>query len=147
MQNFSADLLEFESFRQLAGRYVRSRLGRDELEKLAPHSNRPALESALADAAEAIAYLRATLESKPAARGAAIRVRFDSIPDIGATLALLRIEGASLEALQILDLIRLLEQAGEIRAVLNVAAARYPRLGARAANIFDPRWMLRELAG
>jgi DNA mismatch repair protein MutS2 len=41
----------------------------------------------------------------------------------------------------------LLEQAGEIRAVLNVASAKYPRLGARAANIFDPRSMLRELSG
>ena len=41
----------------------------------------------------------------------------------------------------------MLEQAGEIRAVLNVASASYPRLGARAANIFDPRSMLRELAG
>jgi DNA mismatch repair protein MutS2 len=31
---------------------------------------------------------------------------------------------------------------------LNVAsAAKYPRLGARAANIFDPRSMLRELSG
>jgi DNA mismatch repair protein MutS2 len=60
---------------------------------------------------------------------------------------MLRIEGAGLEAAQILDLTRLLEQAGEIRAVLNVASARYPRLGARAANIFDPRSMLRELSG
>ena len=37
---------------------------------------------------------------------------------------MLRIEGAGLEASQILDLTRLLEQAGEIRAVLNVAAAK-----------------------
>ena len=63
------------------------------------------------------------------------------------TLPMLRIEGAGLEATQILDLTRLLEQSGEIRAVLNMAAARYPRLGARAASIFDPRSMLRDLAG
>jgi DNA mismatch repair protein MutS2 len=147
LQNFSADLLEFESLRQLVGRFVSSQLGRAELEKVAPHSDRTALESTLADVAEAMAYLRATLESQPAARGAAIRVRFDSIPDIRATLPMLRIEGAALEAAQILDLTRLLEQAGEIRAVLNVAAARYPRLGARGACILDPRSMLRDLAG
>ena len=147
MRNFSVDLLEFESLRQLVGRFVRSQLGRHELEELAPHSDREILESALADAAEAVAYLRATEELQPATRGAAIRLRFDSIPDIRATLPMLRIEGAGLEAVQILDLTRLLEQAGEIRAVLNVASARYPRLGARAASIFDPRSMLRDLAG
>jgi DNA mismatch repair protein MutS2 len=147
LQNFSVDLLEFESLRQLVGRFVRSQLGRHELEKLAPHSDRAQLESTLADVAEAVAYLRATQESQPATRGAAIRVRFDSIPDIRTTLPMLRIEGAGLEATQILDLTRLLEQAGEIRAVLNMAAARYPRLGARAAAIFDPRSMLRDLAG
>jgi DNA mismatch repair protein MutS2 len=147
LQNFSIDLLEFESLRQLVGRFVRSQLGQHELEQLAPHSDREILESALADAAEAVAYLRATQESQPATRGAAIRVRFDSIPDIRATLPMLRIEGAGLEAIQILDLTRLLEQAGEIRAVLNMAATRYPRLGARATSIFDPRSMLRDLAG
>ena len=138
MQNFSVELV---------GRFVRSQLGRHELENLAPHSDREQLESTLADVAEALVYLRATQESQPATRGAAIRVRFDSIPDIRTTLPMLRIEGAGLEATQILDLTRLLEQAGEIRAVLNMAAARYPRLGARASAIFDPRSMLRDLAG
>jgi DNA mismatch repair protein MutS2 len=147
LRNFSVDLLEFESLRQLVGRFVRSQLGRHELEELAPHSDREILESALADAAEAVTYMRATEESQPATRGAAIRLRFDSIPDIRATLPMLRIEGAGLEAVQILDLTRLLEQAGEIRAILNMASARYPRLGARAAHIFDPRSMLRDLAG
>lgn len=147
MQNFSAELLEFESLRQLLGRYVRSQLGRDELEKLEPHIDRVALDSTLADVSEAIAYLRATQESQPATRGAAIRVRFDSIPDISHTLPILRMEGAALEATQILDLTRLLEQAGEIRAALHVASEKYPRLGARVANIFDPRSLLRDLSG
>ena len=147
LQNFSADLLEFESLRQLVGRFVRSQLGKEELEKLYPHSDRAVLENALADVAEAIAYLRAIEEPQAVTRGAAIRLRFDSIPEILGTLPLLRIEGAALEAKQILDLTRLLEQAGEIRAVLNIAAAKYPRLGARAASIFDPRSILRDLAG
>ena len=82
MQNFSADLLEFESLRQLLGRYVRSSLGRDELAKVEPHSGRAELESALADVAEAVSYLRALSQPQAATRGAAIRVRFDSIPDV-----------------------------------------------------------------
>ena len=147
MQNFSADLLEFESLRQLVGRFVRSALGKAEIEKLAPHLDRAALEESLADAAEAMAYVDASRQPQAAARGAAFRVRFDSIPDISAALPLLRIEGAVLEPQQILDLTRLLEQAGEIRAALNLAAPKYKRLGSRAAAMLDPRSILRELGG
>jgi DNA mismatch repair protein MutS2 len=147
LQNFSADLLEFESLRQLLGRFVRSRLGHDELKKLEPLSDRAALESTLADVAEAITYLRATLHPQSASRGAAIRIRFDSLPDVSTSLPMLRIEGASLEPQQLLQLTRLLEQAGEMRSLLNIAAEKYPRLGARAASIFDPRPILRSLSG
>ncbi|HYL38895.1 MAG TPA: Smr/MutS family protein [Bryobacteraceae bacterium] len=147
MQNFSADLLEFESLRQLLGRFVRGPLGQEELAKLAPHSGRLALEETLADVAEAMAYFEASQQPQAAARGAAIRVRFDSIPDVSTALPMLRIEGAALEAQQILSLTRLLEQAGEIRALLNVASAKYPRLASHAAGVMDPRAMLRELSG
>jgi DNA mismatch repair protein MutS2 len=147
LQNFSADLLEFESLRQLLGRFVRSSLGRDELAKVEPHSDRASLESALADVDEAMSYLRALSQPQAATRGAAIRVRFDSIPDVAKSLLLLRIEGTGLEALQILEMTRLLEQAGEIKSVLNVAAGKFPRLGARAAAILDPRALLRDLRG
>ena len=60
MQNFSADLLEFSPVRELVGRYVGSPLGRAELEKLEPGVDRAAIENALADVAEAIAYLSAS---------------------------------------------------------------------------------------
>ncbi|HEX6897975.1 MAG TPA: Smr/MutS family protein [Bryobacteraceae bacterium] len=147
MPNFSADLLEFESLRQLVGRYMRSALGRAELEKVAPHSDRAALEESLADTSEAMAYLQASQKPQAAARGAAIRVRFDSIPDIAAAIPLIRIEGAVLDPQQILNLTRLLEQAGEIRAVLNLAAPNYGRLGVRATAMIDARPLLRELQG
>ncbi|HEV2689770.1 MAG TPA: endonuclease MutS2 [Bryobacteraceae bacterium] len=147
MQNFSPDLLEFETLRELVGRFVQSPAGKDELAKLEPHSDCSILESTLADVAEAMAYLRASRQPQAASRGAAIRVRFDSIPDVSRTLPVLRIEGAGLEATQILELTRLLEQAGEIRSVLNVAGEKYPRLGARAAAIVDPRPLLRDLRG
>ena len=147
MQNFSADLLEFESLRQLLGRFVRSQIGKDELGKLAPSSDRIMLEDTLADVGEAMVYLRATLQPQSAARGAAIRVRFDSIPDVSTALPLLRIEGATLEPKQLLGLTRLLEQAGEIRSALNVAAGKYARLGERAAAIVDPRPLLGRLRG
>ena len=147
MQNFSADLLEFESLRKVVGRFVRSQLGQSEIEKLEPHSDRAVLEEALADAAEAMAYLEASRQPQTAGRGAAMRVGFDSIPDISTALPLLRIEGVVLEAQQILDFTRLLEQSGEIRAVLNLASPKYTRLGSRAGAMLDPRSILRELGG
>ncbi len=133
--------------RELVGRYVGSPLGRAELERLAPHSDRAALENALADVAEAIAYQGASRQPQAASRGSAIRLRFNSMPDVVPSLAVLRMEGAMLEPKQILELARLIEEAGEIRAALNLAAERYPRLGAYAAATADPRPILRDVRG
>jgi len=147
LQSFSADLLEFEPLRELVGRYVGSPLGRSELERLAPHADRAALEAALADVAEAIAYQGASRQPQTASRGSAIRLRFNSIPDVAPALAVLRIEGAMLEPKQILELGRLIEEAGEIRAALNLAADKYPRLAAHVAATADPRPILRDVRG
>src|SRR5215471_17821424 len=109
MKNTSADLLEFESLRNLLGRFVSSPLGRAELEKIAPGADRAALTEALADAEEAIQYLRSAAQPKPAQRGAAIRLNFSSIPDLRVAAEKLRIEGASLEPKEIFELIALLD--------------------------------------
>jgi DNA mismatch repair protein MutS2 len=147
LQSFSSDLLEFEPLRELVGRYVGSPLGRAELARLVPHSDRAVLENALADVAEAIAYQGASRQPQAASRGSAIRLRFNSMPDVGPALAVLRMEGAMLEPKQILELARLIEEAGEIRAALNLAAEMYPRLGAYAAATADPRPILRDVRG
>jgi len=147
LQNFSADLLEYDALRELLGRFVQCGLGRQELARVEPLSDRAALDEALADVAEAIEYRKAARQPQSAGRGAAMTIRFHSIPDVAAALPLLRIEGASLEALHMLDLSRLLEQAGEIRGILNVAASRFPRLGTRAQKIVDVRELLGELRG
>ena len=147
MQSFSADLLEFEPLRELVGRYVGSPLGQAELEKLAPLSDRLAIENIHADTAEAIVYQSASRQPQAATRGSAIGLRFNSIPDVSSALAILRIEGAMLEPKQILELARLIEEAGEIRAALNLAAEKYPRLAAYTAAIADPRPILRDVRG
>ena len=72
----SAEVLEFESLRQLVGRYMSSGPGKRELEKLQPHDDRPRLEEDLAETAEAVEYLRLAARPQPAGRGAAIRVDF-----------------------------------------------------------------------
>src|SRR5437879_11305137 len=121
-------VLEFDALRALLGRYVHSALGRGELERMAPSADRLHAENALAEAAEAIEYLRAASRPQPAARGAAIRVRFSDLADPGESIARLRIEGATLEAQQIFEIGRLLDLAAEARSILLSAAEKFPRL-------------------
>ena len=147
MQNFSTDLLEFESLRQLIGRFVRSPLGRAELDAVEPRSDRAALEETLADVAEALIYTKAATQPQAATKGSAIRIRFDSIPDIRQAVVLLQIEGADLEALQIYALTQFLDVVGEIRSLLTAVWERFPRLGAKAAGLVDLRSLLRDLRG
>src|SRR3989442_11131610 len=133
----SSDVLEFEPLRQLLGRYVSSALGRAELEQVEPASDRGWIEAALADCAEAVEYVRTASSPQTPQHGAAICPRFDSIPDPGPAVSLLRIEGAALEARQIYELTQLLDQAGQIRALLRAPAERFPRIAAMAEEITD----------
>ncbi len=147
MKITSAQILEFESLRDLIGRYISSPLGRAELAKIEPSTDRAALEALHAENTEAIGYLRAAVQPQPAQRGSAIRIRFTSIPDAAEAVALLRIEGATLDARQIYDLSALLDQAGEARSLVSAVEGRFPRLAARAARIDDFRPLLRDLSG
>ena len=140
-------VLEFDALRALAGRYVRSALGRVELERAAPSSDRAAIENALQETSEGIEYLRAASQPQRASRGAAIRVNFGDLPDPAQAVARLRIEGAALEAREIHELSRLLDAAAEARSILLATGARFPKLGAHAAKIADLRALAAELSG
>src|ERR1035438_3948390 len=111
----SEPVLQFEALRALLGHYVRSALGRGELERVAPSNDRTAIESALAETSEGIEYLRAASQPQAASRGAAIRINFADIADPVSAVARLRIEGATLEAQEIYELTRLLDLAAEAR--------------------------------
>jgi DNA mismatch repair protein MutS2 len=141
------DALEFEELRELVGRYVQSALGRAALEQIVPSTDRASIESALADAGEAIRYLRASSEPQEASRGAAIRLNFGTGADPAPALARLRIEGALLEAREIADVARWLDVAAEVRSILLAARDRFPRLSAHAAEIADLRELAAELSG
>jgi DNA mismatch repair protein MutS2 len=147
MKATSADVLEYESLRSLLGRYVSSPLGKGELSKITPHTDAALLSSDLAEAGEAVAYLRAAAQPQPGARGAAIRIEFGGIPDLTDAVHKLRIEGASLEAKEILDLFRVLDRAADAKSVLNAVAERFPRLGRRAQALGDFRALLKDLEG
>jgi DNA mismatch repair protein MutS2 len=139
--------LEFDDLRVLLGRYVRSPMGQAELRDVQPLTDRAAIENALADAAEAIEYLRSASNPQPASRGAAIRPRFDLGADPAPLVARLRIQGATLEATEIFELARLLDLASEARSVVLSARERYPRLAAHASAIADLRELARDLRG
>jgi DNA mismatch repair protein MutS2 len=143
----AAGALEFEDLRALLGRYVRSPMGQAALLGVIPLSDRAAIENALADAAEAIEYLRAASNPQPAGRGAAIRPGFDLGADPAPLVARLRIQGATLEATEIFELARLLDLASEARSVVLSARERYPRLAAHASAIADLHELARDLRG
>jgi DNA mismatch repair protein MutS2 len=141
------DLLEFGALKQLLGRYVSSAMGRARLAAVAPVSDRALLEQQLAETAEAIAYLNTAARPQPASRGAAVRLRFDTLPDPAVAVGRLRIEGASLEGRQIWELTEVLDRAADIRLILEAARERFPRLAARAAAIGEFRPLLRDISG
>jgi len=143
----SAPVLEFEPLRELVGRYVSSALGHRELAAVEPHHDRARLESDLAEAGEAIGYLRTAARPQPATRGAAIRVDFSGLPDVEPAVHKLHIEGASLDPKEIFDLFSLLDRAADAKSVLTAAAERFPLLGRRAAAIGEFRGLLRDLEG
>ena len=142
----SAEVLEFESLRQLLRRYLSSDPGKRELDKLEPHSDRGRLEEDLAETAEAIEYLR--LATRPqTGRGAAIRVDFNGLPDTETIIHKLRIEGAGLEPKEIFAVFALLDRAADAKSLLGATAERFPRLGRRAQTIGDFRALLKDLEG
>ena len=143
----SAEVLEFEALKQVVGRYISSAPGRRELEKLEPHADRARLEEDLAEASEAIEYLRLAARPQPAARGAAIRVEFGGLPDTEEIVHKLRIEGASLEPKEIFAVFSLLDRAADAKSLLTATAERFPRLARRAQTIGDFRALLRDLEG
>jgi DNA mismatch repair protein MutS2 len=147
MKTTSAGLLEFDTLKNLLGRFVSSPLGRAELDRVEPLSDRALLTSTLAEVDEAIQYLRSAAQPKPVQRGAAIRLDFSGISDLRIAAEKLRIEGASLEPKEIFDLISLLDRAADVKSILAAVAERFPRLGRRALAIGEFRTVLQDVAG
>jgi DNA mismatch repair protein MutS2 len=143
----SAGVLEFEPLRQVLGRYISTAPGRRKLEELEPHDDRERLVEELAEAGEAIEYLRLASRPQPARGGAAIRVDFSGLPDVEPAVHKLHIEGASLEPREISDLFALLDRAADAKSQLTATAERFPRLGRRAQTIGEFRALLHDLDG
>ncbi len=141
----SSALLQFDELKQLLATFAGSVSGRALISALEPHRDRLALERGLAEAGEAIAYLREAAGALPA-QGAATRLRFDQLRDVDSAVRTLLIEGASLDGREILDLFHTLSLAGEYRAILLSLTARFPRLAHRAHQLADLRDLARHYA-
>ncbi len=142
----STGLLQFEELKELLFNYAGSVAGRALVDEIEPHRDRARLESDLAETGEAIAYLRDVSGAQEAKAGAAIRLRFDQLRDIEASAGVLRVEGASLDGREILDLFHTLALAGEYRGILLSVSERFPLLGRRAAKLADLRTLARRYA-
>ena len=135
----SLQTLQFSELLDLLARYAGSTAGKALLYGLEPNSHRLELESALAEAGEAVEYL---CDAGGESKSALIRLRFDQLRDVETSVKTLMVEGASLDGRQILDLFHTLALAGEYRGVLTGLSQRFPRLANRAHRLAD----LRDLA-
>lgn len=145
--NCNIEALEWEQVLALIARYIGSPLGETELAKVTPSVERATIENALAEAGEAIRYLRAASAPQPTGQGAAIRINLNGLPDVTVLIQKLRIEGAALEPREIFDLIGFLDRAADAASFLNAAGERFPLLAGRAQGIGDFRPLLKEVEG
>jgi DNA mismatch repair protein MutS2 len=132
----SINTLQFAELLQLLSSYAGSVAGRALVFNLEPNSNRLDLETALAEAGEAIHYLN---DAGGDSKNSLIRLRFDQMRDVETPVRILMVQGASLDGRQILDLFHNLALAGEYRGVLTALSQRFPRLSARAHRLADLR--------
>jgi DNA mismatch repair protein MutS2 len=135
------EALEWEQAHALVARSIASPAGAEEVAHVAPSIDRARIEHDLAEAGEAMEYLRA------AGRGGALRINFNGLPDVAQSVLKLRIEGAALDPREIFELIVFLDRAADAKSSLAAAAERFPLLGAYAGRIGDFRQVLREVSG
>lgn len=138
-----AALLQFDELKELIASFAGSAAGKHRVLSCDTSGNRIVAEADLSEAGEAIAYLRDAAQPQRAAPGATVRLRFDQLRDLGDSLRLLRVEGARLDGLEILDIFHVLSISGEYRSVLASSSGRYPRLGRRAQSLVDLRDLVR----
>ncbi len=144
----SRQALEFDGVADLLLRYAVSPLGKARLGALQAEprpASAEAAAAALAEVGEAMDWLRGA--ERPQGSNVTPPPQFRGIADIRGSVSRLATEGAALEALEIRDVLDVLERAEEIRRMLLSERARLPLLGDYGERLADFRPLLRELAG
>ncbi len=117
MNQQSFNTLEFNALRLLVRRGAQTEMGRARLDALSPSDDLFHLQKALRALAESIVL-----------RQRGIRFSFDGIADTSDSISRLKIEGAALEPLALLDLARLCERAIDARAAIQAERENAPGL-------------------
>src|SRR5919205_16353 len=112
-------VLEYEDLRALVRRGAQTPMGRARADALVPFDDANEVRRALNAVSECLELKR---------RGAGLS--FSELADPSEALARLRIEGVVLDALTLLELARLCDQAGEARAQIHAERADAPVLWA-----------------
>jgi DNA mismatch repair protein MutS2 len=117
MNRQAFDTLEFNPLRALVRRGAQTEMGRARLDALEPSDDLLDLQRVLRAVAESIEL-----------RQHGSRLSFDGIADATDSISRLKIEGAALEPLALLDLARLCERATETRATILAERDKAPTL-------------------
>jgi DNA mismatch repair protein MutS2 len=124
MNEQSFGVLEYDKLRALVRRGAQTPVGRARVERLAPLDDLEDVSRALAAVAECVELRRSN--------GACA---FSELADPAESIARLRIEGATLEPLPLLELARLCDQVGEARASIQAERERVPVLWSLVADL------------
>ncbi len=141
--------LELPQLIALLERYIVSPLGKWRLEEFARQpvlASRDAAEESLAETAEALGWLRQA-EKAGSGHQPAPAPSFSGLRDVRPALERLRLEGSVLEALDIYNLLGLLDRAGETHQRLGSCGDHYPRLTTWREALDGFRPIVKELSG
>ncbi len=124
MNSQAFDTLEFDSLRALVRRGAQTAMGQGRIDLLEPSADLRQLQSAVSAVGENIEL-----------RHHGSRFSFDGIADATDSISRLKIEGAALEPLALLDLARLCERAIEARAAILAEREQAPTLFKIVADV------------
>src|SRR5438105_10779533 len=124
MDNQAFTILEFDSLRSLVRRYAQTDMGRARIDAIAPIDDRGELRLALAAIGEGVQL-----------RAQGVRWSFEGVADPNESISRLRIEGAALDALALLDLARLCDRAMDARGSILTERDKCPTMFAIVAGL------------
>ena len=139
----ASDLLEFPGLVAIVDRYARTPGGHRAIQASQPSQSPEWLADVFRLAGEAARYLR----EADAGRRGILRLDFGGLDDVEPFLAKLRIEGTSLEPVEIAAVLLLLDRASDLRLTLDSVTDTFPALAAVATRVVDFSPLLRELSG
>ena len=117
MNSQAFSILEFDQLRQLVRRHVQTEMGGARVDALEPFAQFEDLSDALAETSEVIEL-----------RSRGVRFSFSDVTDTTESIARLKIEGAALEPLTILELLRLTNAALDARSAILAERENCPTL-------------------